>query len=82
MLFLDALLSLLIDLFDGSVCRLVSLFDLSILVLHLLRDFLRDFAIFKALELALLSLQLGPIELLQGLLLLGQLFPLRVQGLG
>ena len=61
MLFLDALLGLLIDLFDGSVRRLVSLFDLSILVFHLLRDFLRDFALFKPLELALLSLKLGPI---------------------
>ena len=79
MFFLDALLGLLVDLFDGSVRRLVSLFNLSILVLHLLRHFLCNFPLFKALELALLSLKLGPIELRQGLLPLGQLFLLRVQ---
>ena len=79
MLFLDALLGLLIDLFDGSVRKLVSFFDLSILGFHLFRNFLRDFTLFKALEFALLGLKLGLIELLQGLLLLGQLFPLRMQ---
>ena len=74
MLLFNALLGLLIDLFDGSIRIFVSLFYLFVLLIHLLRNFLCDFALLKAFELELLSLKLGLIDLLQCLLLLSLLF--------
>lgn len=81
MLRLHELVSFFLDLFDGLVRFFVCFLDLCVALLHLFVDLLCDFSLFLALELELLRLELGVVDLFLLFLLFLQLLALFVRQL-